>query len=241
MILRPVDDVDVIVHYPRVYCLPMNPNGGHMDVSGTIVGVQGKPTKKGGLIYEVTFDNGISLKTMDGGLATQAQTLLLKPASARYTTQEGGPNPRGGTYSATNWMEDIAAGGTLPASQDVSGIPIVGQGGNGATSAVPVPGIPIVGSGSGGGRTPEEESRIVKQAVIKAAAVVVGNLFQGAGPEAAEQAFELLDQKAGALYERVYGAQNVAAPAVTPAAVVAAVNTEIGSEAVALGATVPQW
>lgn len=205
-----------------------------MDIPVVVAGVVGRPSR-GGVWYDVTFADGQKASTKQADVATAAQALIGKQGVMARITERPAKDP---SFGMNRYLDAIAEG-ALPAEQG-AGIPMAG---NGAVA----PGIPMAPPKGGGGRgkSPEEEARIVRQAVLKVAAEVVGGLFNGAGPEAADEAFAMLDERAGKLFERVYGQANLAQVtptiATTPEAVSAAVNAAVGSEAVAVGGSVPQW
>lgn len=193
-----------------------------MDINSVVAGVQGKQTRTG-IMYEVTFGDGSTAATKKAELATKAQSLLGQQVTARITEKQNG-------QYLNRYLDDIAPQGQLLAAA----IPMGGA----PVAVAAAPGIPIVGSGGGGGggMSPEREARIVKQSCLSTAS----QLFSGAGPEALEEMLEVAKR----LYAEVYGQQNVsqaAQPAQTAEAVAAAVNASVGSEAVQLGASTPQW
>jgi hypothetical protein len=209
-----------------------------VDIQTPVAGVLGRPTR-GGIWYDVTYADGTKASTKKPEIATKAQALIGHQGVTSRITESPAKDP---AFGMNRYLDDIAEG-PLPLVADTGGIPMTMAGGNGAA-----PGIPMAaprGGGGGRGRSPEEEARIVRQAVLKVAGEVVGGLFNGAGPEAADEAFAMLDKRAGELFERVYGQANLAQVtptiATTPEAVAAAVNAVVGSEAVAVGGSVPQW
>jgi hypothetical protein len=202
------------------------------DIQGSVLSVQGRNTRNGSTIYDIAFSDGNTYTTFDPDLATKANNLAGQAVSARVKVEQKG--------RFTNfYLNDIAPAGQLAPQA----LPAPG----GTAVGVPVAGgIPIVsnGGGSGGGRggmTPEREAKIVKQNVLGTAFGFVGALFQGAGPEALEEATSLAGALAQKLYGVVQGAQPqaavpVAAPvATTPQEVAAEVAAEAGEGVVSVG------
>lgn len=222
------------------------------DITGQVLGVSGAPTRTNKLMYSVAFSDGNSYTTFDAGMATKAQQLQGQTVSARV---EQKPKQNGQGFYLN--LIDIAGQGQLPPlampmqpGLPIAGVPIMGGGAVGA----PAPGIPIQApaSGGGGGNFPEPVVvRIVKLAVIDSAASLVGQLFQGAGPEAFEEAVNLTETLAKRLYEQARAHEAPAVPPAqvpvqapqTPQEVAAAVpGVQVGTEGVQAPTTRgPEW
>jgi hypothetical protein len=198
------------------------------DISGQVLGVTGRQSKNGQhTMYDVAFSDGNKYTTFDQAMATKAQQLVGQPVTARVEVKQNG------RYTNYNLEDVFPAGQAPPLAQPVAGVPVVGTP------------IPITPAGeNGGGKKGFGENdiiRIAKLGAIGSAVDLVGNLLHGAGPEALDQALELVDKAAAAFYTKARSHEAPAAPAAvlgvevptTPAEVAAAVpGVEVGVGAV---------
>jgi hypothetical protein len=222
------------------------------DITGSVLGVQGRHTRSQKLIYDVAFSDGVTYSTFDPDLATKCQGLMGQQATARVEVSQ---KVSGGKTFTNYNIHDIAPAGQLPAMTVPQApgtpypagtpVPVVG-----APSA-PAPGIPIApptsngGRGGGGGMTLEDKRRIAFMSAASTAATLVGSLFSGAGPEAMAEMEEEWHRLTMATFRQAFvqsqepsAAPVAAAPApvaVTPEEVAAGVNAEQPG-AVAVGA-----
>lgn len=200
------------------------------DIATQVLSVQGSTTKNGRAKYEIALADGTTYVTFKPELAAKAQSLMGQDVAARVNVSQNG--------RYTNYyLEDIASQGSLPplAMPVPAGAPV-------PVNAPPLPPVPVAPAApSNGGMSPERETKIVKQSMLAAAANLVGHLFEGAGPEATEQAVELVGQIARGWFAEVMGVGPTVAPqvapqvadAVTPAAIAAAIpGVQVGVGAV---------
>src|SRR5581483_3823961 len=151
-----------------------------VDINGQVLGVQGRTTRSGKTLYDVAFSDGQKYTTFDTALATKAQQLFGQEVSARVEVKQNG--------NFTNYnLVDIAPLGALPPAPIVAGTPI-------GIGTVPQ-------NGEGKKFTEDDATRIAKQGALGQAANLVAGLFQGAGPEAFEQALELTIEAGRRLYK----------------------------------------
>jgi hypothetical protein len=201
------------------------PTGGHVDISGQVLSVVGRNvnTKYGAkTVYDIVFSDGQTYSSWKADIATRAQQLQGQTVDAR-------PETRG---SYTDIVAIAPLGQLAQAAVAATGALLSPSGavGNGAA-----PPIPIVAS-QGGSRSPEDQSRIVKQSCMKIAFGFIGALFW-ADTTPIEELTDRALSLSKMLYAEVYGQQNVAQ---TPTEVAAQVNQVI-PEAVSVGAGTPDW
>jgi hypothetical protein len=171
-------------------------------VQGTIENVQGHPSANGRTRYEVTI-NGQGYNTWKPDLARDAQARIGQPGSFNVTVK---PSQDG--QFMNYYFEGVADGaaGQIPMAAPApiaQGAPMVQQ--IPIQPSAPPVAIPMAPPGSGG-MSPEREAKIVKQSSMATAFNFVGHLFDGAGPEAMEEAEERALALAKRLYLQVLGA-----------------------------------
>jgi hypothetical protein len=203
------------------------------DIVGTILSVLGRATSNGKTIYDIAFSDGNTYTTFDGKVAGKAQALQGQQVSARVKAQQKG--------QYTNlYFNDVELVGQLPpqAQPAAAGTPVQVPGVANAIPVTPAPAIPMVQNES----EQKKNARIAIQTATKVAGNVVASLFQGAGPEALEDAGDAVETLAKRFYGFFSGgsqqAASVAAQPVqaqTPEAVAAELNAEVPG-AVAVGA-----
>ena len=160
------------------------------DINVQVLNVQGSTTRNGKTKYEIALSDGNTYVTFDPNLATKAHGLQGQAVTARVKVEQKG--------QYTNlYLNDVAPQGQLAPAAPAAGsaIPMAGA---------PAAGIPMVGGG-GRGMDPAREAKIVKQNVLGTAHAFVGSLFQGAGPEALEEAKQLADGLAKELFGKIMG------------------------------------
>lgn len=192
-----------------------------MDITGLVLGVQGRTTRNNKTIYDVEFQpdgqTGQTYTTFDGALAQKAGALTGQRVSARIEITQNGQ------YTNYN-ISDIALEGQLP--------PL----------AMPVPGgtpvnIPIQASPADRVSDVERQKLIVRQSVLSTAFRFTASFAETFASQAdAEQAALGL---AGRLYDRVFAVPQPPVPQ-TPAEVAQIVNAEVPG-AVQVGAPTPAW
>jgi hypothetical protein len=160
-----------------------------VDIIGQVLSVSGRPLNNGSTIYDIAFSDGVKYTTFDGEVAQKTNALVGQQVSASVTSKQKGQ------YMNHYW-NDVAPQGQL--TSDAAPLPPVVL-----PIADPVPIIPM--QQYSGGMAPEREAKIVKQSVFSTAFNFVGQLFQGAGPEAKDEAVEMALEIARTLYNRVQG------------------------------------
>lgn len=200
----------------------MDANGIVVPGDETVVGRNVNTARGASTVYDISalLDSGETFKfgTFNGDMAGVAAGLKGQRTSFRYELKI--TNKNGTEYKNYNLLA-IAPEGQLPpddstqTSTSPSGIPIVNAGssqGGGAKKG---------GWGGGGSsKDPEVQRMIVKQNVFGTSLDFYGRLYQGLGPDAAEEAFAKAEEKAAHLYGVItkrYNEQNP--PAAAPVAV----------------------
>ena len=190
------------------------------EINGQVLGVTGRQTKSGKTLYEVAFSDGQKYVTFKGDLSQKANGLVGQQVTMRVTVKQNG--------DFTNYyLEDIAPQGQLVPQALPAGAPI----------QQPPVSIPVAPP-SNGGMSPKREQKIVKQNVLGTSFNFIGSLFQGAGPEALDEAFAHAEKLAHVLYGKVMG--ELAHIEATPENVAAAMNNAAGSEIVGVGTQNPK-
>lgn len=185
------------------------------DINAQVLSVSGRTTRNGRTLYDVALSDGQKYTTFEPDVANKANALTGQQVTARVEVTQNGQ------YTNYN-LKDIAPAGSAmpPLAMPVPAgapLPVAGP----STTGVPTP-IPMT-SGGGGGMSPEREAKIVKQSSFSSAAVIVAGLFQGAGPEAVEQAKQVWFDLAKAEFDKVMGVT----PPATAAEVAQVVNAEL--------------
>ena len=190
-------------------------------ITGTILSVSGRTVGNNKTIYDIAFSDGNKYSTFDGALAQKAGALQGQQVSANVKVEQKG--------NYTNfYLNDIGAAGTLAAPAPAAGTPIS------ITGAAPAPAvnIPIQSQET----QTQKDGRIALTSSVKYAQELVSSLYQGAGPEALDQALESIN-KAGEFFYGLLNPQVKVQPPqavvpATPEAVAAEVNAQAGSEVV---------
>jgi len=174
-------------------------------VQGVVESVIGHPGANGRTRFAISIA-GQEYNTWKVPVANQAQALLGQPITANVTVK---PSADG---QFMNYYFDSIAGadaGQLPGQIPMEGavaqpaVPMAQP--QGVTQQIPVQqGIPMA-SPSSPGMDPKRESRIVKQSSMATAFNFIGHLFDGAGPEAQEEAEAAAMALAKRLYVQVLG------------------------------------
>lgn len=201
-----------------------------------ILGVTGRTSRNGQhTMYDVALSDGNKYTTFDADLANRANALVGQTVSADVEVKQN--NRNGKTY--TNYdLNDLAPQGQLATQPIQAGTPI--QVGNGSTPAIPI--APPQNHDA------DRSVSILKQVSLKVAGGIVASLFQGAGPEAGQEAGDIAVSLAKQFYAALSGAEAEQAVPATPAEVAAAVpGVQVGVQtepvAAAAGAEKPgvQW
>lgn len=192
-----------------------------MDAQVQIMQVTVRNTSTGKQVYDVACSDGKKRQVWEGNLAQQLNTFAGTGqfVTIRYTSKQNGQ------YVNESIQAFAPPGGQLPpdtAPQQLGGQPMQPQAlPQALPQAVPLGGNtqPIqqapVDSGGGGRFTPETTKRITKLAAYDYASAVVGGLFAGSGPEAEQQAVEMLDRIALHVYKAARSHEQQALPAGT--------------------------
>jgi hypothetical protein len=213
-----------------------------MDISGQVLAVTGesKTTQYGQrTVYRIAFSDGQTYDTWKADIATKAQQLQGQQVDIRAETKTN-LGKDGVTVFTNLTLLDIApTGQLLPAASTaigVTGPPVVN--GAGAQISVGSVGIPMAPPQQyQREKSPEEQSRIVKQSCLATAFNFVGTLFSGSGLDTHESAESMALALTKVLYAEVYGQENVAQ---TPQTTAEFVNQTI-PEAVKVGVDTPSW
>jgi len=167
-------------------------------IQGVVESVVGNPGANGRTRY-ATVIGGQEYNTWKPEIARVANEHLGQQVTANVTVKPS----QDGQYM--NYYLD----GILDGAGQVPGqIPMAGgqQGGVPMQPQIPVqPGIPMAAPAARG-MDPQREARIVKQSSMATAFNFVGHLFDGAGPEAMEEAEQAALGLAKRLYVQVLGA-----------------------------------
>lgn len=185
------------------------------EITAQVLKVEGKKSKNGqSTYYDVSLSDGNDWRTFDANLANTAAALQGQVVTAH------GEIVQRGQY--TNYdLQAIGPQGSLAALPVVAGTPVVVNG------AVATPNIPMVSPPS----QEETDKRISKFASVKTAFAFVGQLCEGAGPEAIEESAAKALVLAKELYAQVYGTSEAQVIPTTPAEVAAAVpGVQVGVE-----------
>lgn len=202
------------------------------DINGQVLEVTGRKSKNGQHdMYDVAFSDGNKYTTFDYDVAQKALGLKGQAVTARTEIKQNGK------YTNFN-LEDIAPQGQLGPLLTPNGggtaLPIGSAHPLQSTVIQPMSGAqPTIPFQQFESETTKNE-RITRQNVLRTSFQFVGSLFQGAGPEALEEATE----KALALARELYviglhgGAeQPVQSVPATPEEVAAAVpGVQVGTE-----------
>jgi hypothetical protein len=158
-----------------------------MDSLVKILRVTVGSTKNGKQYFDVACSDGQERRCWNAGLATKINTFANETGmgpdvTLRYDVTQNGQ------YTNTSIKAVFGPGEPVTADvQPMGG----GQGGGGNRG----------GGGGRGGWTPEQTIRVTKLACFEYATTLVGSLFAGAGPDAFEQAYELVEEAAKRLYK----------------------------------------
>jgi len=174
-------------------------------VPGTIESVVGHPGANGKTRYEVTI-SGQGYNTWNPEIARVANEHLQQQVVANVTVKPS----RDGQFM--NYYFDGLADGAAGQVPGQQGIPMAGAP-QATTPQIPVqPGIPVASPSSppiplAPPPKPDwaREARIVKQSSMATAFNFIGHLFDGAGPEAVEEAEAAAMELAKRLYVQVLG------------------------------------
>lgn len=163
------------------------------EVNGQVLSVTGRTVGQNKTIFDIAFSDGNTYSTFDGQLANRAQQLVNQPITARVKVEQKG--------QYTNFYFNEIVGDAQP-----------------TVTASTIPLAPATSPPSRGGykKDPETEARITRMNVLGTAHDFIGNLFQGAGPEALAEAKELAHEYAQKLYEAVTGTHDPLGGAVSP-------------------------
>lgn len=186
-------------------------------------------------MWDVGLSDGNEWRTFDGQLAALAASIVGQQGHSFETSiSQGKYKNLDGIILAGNALpqQPVAPGTQLPA-----GVPVV----NG--------GAPTQTVGQADFETAKDRD-IRRQVAFKQASLVVANLLQGAGPEALEQAVELIASTTDRFENGLKAGQAVQGQAQqapmlqhdgTPQGVAEAVNQAAGEPVVAQGAAGPKW
>ena len=190
------------------------------EISAQVLSVVGGPAGSSGKTkYEVAMSDGQKYVTFNGPLAAKADSLKGQVVAARVDVKQNG--------QYTNYyLNDIGLPGTLAALANPTQVASV--------PAQTLAAIPFVKDE----RVPDKERQklIVRQNVLGTAFDFVAALYNGAGPEALEEARDQALDLAKTLYGRVF-----AQDAVAPEPVAVTVPDTVGADQHAPEAIVPEW
>lgn len=155
------------------------------EIVTTIGGVLGSITKTGKTRYAVTCGDGKEYSTFESTLAGILTPLAGSQRYVKLDVNESRSQDGKYTNLYVNGLLEVMDGQALPPPQ---------------MPAVDTTPKSSKGNWKSGGMTEVDKARIAKMAAQGTAAVEVSALFQGAGPEAAAQMFELIDARAKKLY-----------------------------------------
>lgn len=208
-----------------------------MDAQVQILQVSVRNTRTGKQVYDVACSDGKKRQVWEPGLATQLNSYAGtgQVVTIRFDVKQNGQYvnesiqafaPPGQTLPPDGNMQPaLMPGAPLP---NVAAAPL---------AAVPLGGnvAPIQAAPQGGSDRfpPEVTTRITKLASYEYAATVVGGLFAGAGPEAEQQAVEVLDRIAKHVYEHSRSHENTA-PTQAPQGMIVPTATTPGEVAAQL-------
>lgn len=174
------------------------------DLTAQVVNVSTRTTQNGRVAYDIATSSGQVFTCWDGELARQLSGFVnQQPVTLRIRQKPSRDGQR-------TW-EDVVA--FAPMGQQLP--PDVGGGFNqqaqGFTGVSPMQAAPYVVPKpySGGGMSDEDKTRVTKLAALNDAAILVGPLFQGAGPEAVVEATNLVLRTAEVFYKRARSHENV--------------------------------
>jgi hypothetical protein len=203
-----------------------------MDLAGQLVlGVTPKTSRNGTPMWDVALSDGNEWRTFDGGVAAFASSVVNTPG----------------------YVFDVAINGkykNLEAIKDGSGALVAGQISNqpqqaAAPGAQVAAGTPLTGSVTG------DDSDVVQRRIdfygaLKNAVPLVAAVYQGAGPEMLDQAFEDVKTLVGRIQVGAKAAERGLAdlngnPSVTPTEVAQAVNEAAGAVVVQPGESKVAW
>jgi len=175
-------------------------------VQGVIELVQGRQTGRGP-IYDIQI-NGQVYSTFDPAASRIAQERLNQLVTADVAVKPS----KDGQFQNYFFNGVVENGQTLPPRPGQPGAAPQGQ------QAIPVPGVPMTQQipvqpsappvaipMASGGMSPEREAKIVKQSSMATAFNFIGHLYEGAGPEALEEAEARAMELAKRLYVQVLG------------------------------------
>ncbi len=157
-----------------------------MQLSTTILSVQSRVTQGGRVLYDVACGDGTKRTVWEDALANSLNAYVN--AGPVTLEVESAPSKDGRFQNHTIRSLVGPSNGVLVA-------PTVPTG-----SAQNLTPAPIQPAPQGGQFNPETTTRITKLACLSDACALVGNLMQGAGPEALEQATELVIETTKAFY-----------------------------------------
>lgn len=149
-----------------------------MDTPVTIVQVRVQTTSNGRQKYDVDCGDGVTRTVWESNIANALNAFAgtNQQVTIRWSEKQNGQ------YTNRTIHAFAPPGQALPADTGQGG----GQGG---------------GFKRGGGMSEDDKTRISKMGAQGSAAVIIGSLFQGAGPEALDEALEKFDKLVVKLYK----------------------------------------
>jgi len=180
------------------------------DIQGQILGVTGRTSKSGQhQMFDVAFSDGNKYTTFDQGLANKASQYVNQQVTARVSVEQNGK------YTNYNLVDFAPAGASLPAQAQpaAAGTPI---------QVAPQP-VVIPQQQESKKFTEADATRITKLACLGSAVELVGQLVQGAGPEAVNEAMDLALAVSRKFYSEARSHEAPDAPGPSTPAEVAAV------------------
>lgn len=154
-----------------------------VDLQTSIIQVAVRNTRGGKQVFDVSCGDGKTRQVWDAGLANAINAYAGSGATItiRFTQKQNGQ------YLNESINAFAPPGQALPPEQAGGGI---GGGGGGPRG------------GGRGGMSPQDKKRIARMGAQGSAAVLVAALFQGAGPEAYDEAMGLFDKTVVKLYKQ---------------------------------------
>jgi hypothetical protein len=153
-----------------------------VDLQVGILQVAVRTTRNGRQIFDVSCSDGKTRQVWEAGLANAINAFAGSGATVTIRVNV----KQNGQYTNESINAFAPPGQALPPE---------GQGGGSGNG-----GFQRGGGGRGGGMSPEDKTRIAKMGAQGSASTLVAALFAGAGPEAYNEAVDLLDKLTRKLY-----------------------------------------
>lgn len=170
-----------------------------LDALLQLLDIKARNISGGRVVYDASFSDNTTKAIWEAGLAMEITKLKGQTFWVRYTHK---PNVKNGkTYDNYSVETFAPPGEELPFDPNAEEAPVV----NGETTAPSTPGAVNPGGGSSGGWDENTTARVTKLESVKHASGLVASLYQGAGPEAFEQALAHVEQAAKTFYKLARG------------------------------------